>query len=192
MRRLLVPLLVGFVALGGLVASDLSDLVAHTRQAPDSVVRTETFVTSDLGPHFQPSASVFYNLNAWVLYNFNAQTPSSGVLSAAQWWRSAPTLAVAFATIGLLVAVAFAARRRRGYTPEVGRLLGASAFVALLGGPLAVLIAALAPRWAGGDWIRSTLWPQALLWTLIGGALLAVRELLARAAELRSELDGVI
>jgi hypothetical protein len=194
MRRLLLPLSVGVIAIGVLPATSLDDLISHTNPGSSSTtVIYRTDGTSLLGaPNPVPSE---VHQGFWKIVmsaEMNVRTVSSGALSAAQWWRSAPTLGVAIATLALLAATVLAARRRGACAPEVGRLLGASAIVALLGGPLAVVIALVAPRLADGNWARTTLWPQALLWALIGGALLAVRELLARAAELHSELDGVI
>lgn len=114
------------------------------------------------------------------------------VLSAAQWWRSMPTLVVAMATLVLLVATVTAGTRHGAYSAKVGRLLSLTGVLALVGGPIAVLIAAEASHWSHGTWIHTSLWPEAFIWALLGGGLLTTRELLARAAAMRNELDGVI
>jgi len=194
MRRLLLPLSVGVIAIGALVATTVDDLISHTNPGPSDTTIVYGFDgTSPLGaPSSAPSVTYQLVRKIALATEVNVHTLSGGDLSAAQLWRSVPTLAIAVTTLALLAATLLAAIRRGAYAPRVRRLLGVSGLVAMLGGPLAVLVALVAPRWADGNWARTSLWPQALLWALIGGALLAVRELLDRAAELHSELDGVI
>ncbi|HKE67588.1 MAG TPA: hypothetical protein VKB59_23555 [Micromonosporaceae bacterium] len=195
MRRLLLPFSLGVIALGALIAASLDELIAHVHAST-----TQTYAVWTSAPTAPAGTyGMFPNLGPPPWYAgrsgftvLTARSVGGGALSAAQWWRSGPTLAVAIATLVLMAMALAASRHQHRYTPTVGRLLGASGIVALLGGPLAVLVAALAPRWVGGDWVHTTLWPQALLWVLIGGSVLAVRDLLARTAELRTELDGVI
>lgn len=192
MRRLLLCFSLVVIAAAALVAASLNDLFAHT-QAESSALATTLVGGGRVTYSPSGSTPVWSTLDPTALtYHFAVPYVSSGAMSAAQWWRSAPTIAVAIATLAVLAAATVAARRADGYSPKAGRLLTAAGVVALLGGPLAVLIALLAPRFAGGDWARTTLWPQALLWALIGGALLAVHELLSRTTALRTELDGVI
>jgi hypothetical protein len=184
-RRLLVALVLGVITLGVLVGVSVHDLLGHPSSSPTlaasiSSSRTSTVSTIDLGGVVRA-----YDADA-------SHRDAQLVHSAAQWWRSTPTLIVAMATLILLLATIAAAGRRGAYSAQVGRLLQLAGALALIGGPIAVLIAAGAPRWAHGNWMHTSLWPQALVWALLGGGLLATRELLARAAAMRSELDGVI
>ncbi|HKE67589.1 MAG TPA: hypothetical protein VKB59_23565 [Micromonosporaceae bacterium] len=182
--------------MGALVGSNLTDLLGHAHRATASAAPTHVIAVESSGvPGANTSRLYFTPSPAWITVVPAQQAgyaPDGALPSAAQWWRSTPALAVAFATIVLLIAAAIAARRRRGFVRPVGGLVGAAALVALIGGPLAALVAMLAPMWVGGDWVRTPMWPQALVWALIGSALLAVRQLLARTTELRTELDGVI
>jgi len=185
---------VGVIAIGAVVATNVGDLISHANPGSSHTTVISTFdgVTRVVVPSPVPSGTYQVFRKIALATQVNVHTPSGGGLSAAQLWRSVPTLGIAIATLALLAVTLLAARRRGVDARRVRRLLGVAGLVALVGGPLAVLVALVAPRWADGSWARTSLWPQALLWALIGGALLAVRELLASAAELHSELDGVI
>jgi hypothetical protein len=177
MRRLLLPVLLGLIACGALAATGLHDLIeGHAGGG---------YLVQLGNPHLDTSGQ-FMVMRATSFH----RTPAS--LSAAQWWRSTPTVVVAIAVLGLLIAALIVAARRGPYAPRTNRLLRIAGLVALIGGPIAALIAYLAPRFAAGDAISTTIWPQAVIWVVVGGGLLAVRDLLVRTGELNSELDGVI
>jgi hypothetical protein len=188
-RRLLVALVLGVVTLGVLVGVSVHDLLG--RPSPSPTLAVSTIDVGGVVRAYEAGAS---HRDAQLVLRLAemSTTYPIGVHSAAQWWRSTPTLIVAMATLVLLLATIAAAGRRGAYSAQVGRLLQLAGTLAMIGGPMAVLIAAGAPRWAHGNWIHTSLWPQALIWALLGGGLLATRELLARAAAMRSELDGVI
>jgi hypothetical protein len=181
MRRLSLSLILAISALGVLIATNVHDL---TRSA-----QLTTFGTVGVPVEFYQSLPG----SAPTLYLSSAISQSAaGAMSVAQWWRSAPTLAVAGVTLALLIAAVVFAARRGAHSTTVIRLLESAGLLALIGGPVAVLIASLAPLWANGGWTHTTLWAQALIWAVLGGGLLGFRDLLIRASAMRAELDGVI
>lgn len=180
-RRLLVPLVLGVIASGALLAASLHDLLTGRNPIGTWTVYFVQDVSGQTGDH--PVIRTAQSVHA---------SRVGGVASAAQWWRSTPTLVVAVAVLALLVATLVVVARYGADSPRASRVLWLTGLLALIGGPVAVLVAALAPQWAHGNWMHTTLWPQALIWSLIGAGLLAIRELLARANVIRSELDGVI
>lgn len=181
MRRLCLSLILAICALGVLIATNVHDLTRST----------EFTTLSPVGMSFE-----FYQISsgtAPTVYVSPALTHSgAGAMSVAQWWRSAPTLAVASVTLALLLAAIVFAIRRGAHSTRVIRLLEAAGLLALIGGLIAVLIASLAPLWANGHWTHTTLWAQALIWAVLGGGLLGFRDLLLRASAMRAELDEVI
>jgi hypothetical protein len=181
MRRLCLSLILAICALGILIATNVHDLIRNTQFTTFSTVGLPVAFYQSL-PDSAPS-----------LYFSPAITQSgAGAMSVAQWWRSAPTLAVASVTLALLLAAVVFATRRGVHSTTVIRLLESAGLLALIGGLSAVLIASLAPLWADGHWTHTTLWAQALIWAVLGGGLLAFRDLLLRASVLRAELDEVI
>jgi len=180
MRRLSLSLILAMCALGVLIATNVHDLTSTQFMSFNPVVTSFEF--------YQSSPDV----PSTVYFIPGITNSAAGAMSVAQWWRSAPTLAVATVTLALLLAAIVFAIRRGAHSTTVIRLLESAGLVALLGGLTAVLIASLAPLWASGHWTHTTLWAQALVWAVLGGGLLAFRDLLLRASAMRAELDGVI
>src|SRR4051794_28965814 len=102
-------------------------------------------------------------------------------------WEAIVGLAGAVVLFGLLVAIGVSAARRGVYAAGTRRLVGVTGLFATGAGVAAILVTAISnsPQWSGAA-------APFLVWVLIGCALLAIREVLARAGALRSELDGVI
>jgi hypothetical protein len=107
---------------------------------------------------------------------------------------SLPGALVALAVLALIGAAVGLVRRRGGYARAVVRLLRAVGFAALVGGPVAALVEyVVARQYPELTWVPPVdRWLMALVWVLVGGAFLAVGDLVARAGALRAELDGVI
>lgn len=101
-------------------------------------------------------------------------------------WELFAGVAGAAVIFGLLVAVGVTAARRGLYAPGTGRLVAVTGLLATGAGVAAILVTAFhhSPQWSDAA--------PFLVWVLIGCALLAIRDVLARAGALRSELDGVI
>jgi hypothetical protein len=109
-------------------------------------------------------------------------------------WTSLPSTLVALAVLALMVATVWIARRRGIYSRASLRLLRAVGLVALVAGPGAALLEYLARHWTARVDYSPVVsrWQLTVVWVLIGGAFLAVREVLVRASALRAELDEVI
>jgi hypothetical protein len=131
-----------------------------------------------------------------------SQQRSAGVLSsqlsgARVVWlvgTALPGTLVALGVLALIGAAVGLALRRGGYAPGVLRLLRRVGLVALLGGPVAVLVEYLvAGQYGELTWTPSLgRWAVAMVWVLVGAAFLALGDLVARAGLLRAELDEVI
>ncbi len=172
-RRLLVLLLAGVAMLGALAAGVSRDLVQHRVSVAQASEPVYMRYKAPDGANTQFAVYV--------------ALPERMERVSRVFWAALPSAILVLGLLGLMLSIAILARRRGLYARATLRLIRITGFAALVGGPVAAAIEA-----AGGSGTKALAWPAVALLALLGAALLAVREVLGRAGELRDELEGVI
>jgi hypothetical protein len=169
-------------------------VVALADAAGRSSVRVPvaTDLVADLGEPTGLADGVTLDPHGTVDLLIDVPTTGETLWSLASWL---PSLLIGVTTVSLLLLVVAEARRGTPFSGRTVRCLRAIGLIALLGGPLAILV----------DGIASGVLTDAVLsgpgdpsptvtfdWLVVGVGFLALAEVIRRGREMREELDEVI
>ncbi len=182
-------LLIGVGVLVTLGAMSIHQLVGTQSHYTITTWASQTQVSLYTPDQGGPETTQLVMFTPGPLQSVSGFTARHAVAEATQ--RTVPTIVLVVVLLGLFIGILVAAVRGGVYAATTRLLMRIGGWVALVAGPVAVTIET-ATR--GGDSSAGGVpwWAQLFVWLLIGSGLLAGRELLGRAADMRTELSEVI